>query len=365
MNDADQALNALIDAEKAEGAALATQQAASAALAEALTAQARVQALLDSLRAELEALPTLKDAREEMAPVETNAAEGQRAYETARAKLEGTAVNGMSASEYRQIGGEFFAALKAHLDAQARLAEAKAGLEVLRARIGELKKEIAALRSEAKKADDKVSEARAAAKAGSAAVAESDGAVDAALAALGEALGRLNPGPGGAPISPEILAVISGANREQRHDFLTIPSNVDALDGMVRKTLALFQAEMEKSVASADARTALVRSGVATRIASVTNRLARRRLSPMRKAILSRSYVPMLMRRLGDPVDPKIARDSVGLADLLVHDLDAADGPLHIYCAMLANAAISEMRIDAPAGSAQRQLITAQLLGSI
>lgn len=183
-----------------------------------------------------------------------------------------------------------------------------------------------------------------------------------ALVKLHEALGNT----GGQPIDESLLDLIATSGRTPRTDFLTLDAPGGTFDDLAEKALERFGQKVAPPDVVKQARDHLVRLGIASDISKVTKRLRRTRLSRIRRAVLAKAYVPLLMSRLGGRrIDPNIAEDTVGLADSILHDLDAEGGPIERYARLLTDMTVEAMRLDAGAGTPARQLIEVQIRSSI
>ncbi len=364
MNEADKALEAVTKAEQA------ADDAVKALLLAAEEHQGKAQAAQDNAariaqhKDRIDRFDKVRsEAQAAVAETEAAHAAAKAAFDAARDSIDDLAINGVAKSELAALRKTLDGPTRDLVAAATKLAEAKAALKLIERMIAEetkLLKEASGKTAALERDAERTDAAKAAAQSDS---DDAQHAVDGALKDLAKALAA----PVRQPISAEVLKLLSRAGQDRGRDFLTIATRDDGLDKLVRSALAELEQQMDAVVSPADARDALVEAGVATKVAMVTNRLSRSRLSPIRRAILSRSYAPLLLRRLGPKkkIDVDVAEDTVGLADTVLADLAADNGPLDIFSAMLAKRAVADMAIDAPDGSPQRALITAQLRGSL
>jgi predicted nucleic acid-binding Zn-ribbon protein len=167
-------------------------------------------------------------------------------------------------------------------------------------------------------------------------------------------------------IPPSLIDSIKAQGREEDRSFLTITTQEDALDPLVRQALDEFAANLNKATDPDDARGKLAKNGIASHIGKVTSRLSRQRMSPMRRAILSRAYVHILLTDLNAAkMDSDEAEDTVGLSDQVQRLLEGEKGQIDQFCELLAKKAVGKMHIDAVPGSREFNLIAAQLRASI
>jgi hypothetical protein len=112
----------------------------------------------------------------------------------------------------------------------------------------------------------------------------------------------------------------------------------------------------------------LVESGVATNIEKVTQRINRQRLSPIRRAVLARVYPDLLRHRLahnGGALNEEQTKDTSGLAQTVLADLEMAHGKLDEFAKVLAGRTAAAFALDAPAGSTQRAVLEARIRGGL
>jgi hypothetical protein len=166
----------------------------------------------------------------------------------------------------------------------------------------------------------------------------------------------------------EVLRLLSGRAKTAPDDFLTIKNRDVAFASVVRDALEEFASDAESQSKHDALRDALVESGVATNIEKVTQRINRQRLSPIRRAVLARVYPDLLRHRLahnGGALNEEQTKDTSGLAQTVLADLEMAHGKLDEFAKVLAGRTAAAFALDAPAGSTQRAVLEARIRGGL
>ncbi len=186
---------------------------------------------------------------------------------------------------------------------------------------------------------------------------------DAARAAFRDVLNA-----GAAPFDTEVIRIISGRPGTVPHDFLTITTRDLKLARPVRIALEKLGNEFSKSRDRNAVRDACVKAGIGSEVEAITRRVNRQRLPDMRREVLARVYHEILFNRLADPggtLAPTRARDTSGIAQSVLADLERSGGPLDKFAEILAEQSAGEMGLDAPPQSMNHAVLVARLRGGL
>lgn len=361
MTKAEEALKALSDAETGLSKVVADHDAKQDAHRVTNVAAALAEGKADTARSRLAGLTSaVRDAEKRVEDRKAKVDPAQQRADAALAALTAEINAGNKVSikllNVLQTANDGLSKVKADLQAEERalllLLERQKDADAKAKRFEADAKNASTAEAAAKK-DVTVSEGK---------VKAAENKVQEAIAALEAALKSTSSG---VQISPEVIKMISSAGKARGRDFLTILSQESSLDPLVRQALGKFAEAEEKANPSDAIRNGFVNAGVATDIGLVTRKINSTRMTPMRRAVLARNYVQMLGAELGNPPNADKAEDTVGLADTILRKLDETPGPLFNFCNVLAADAVAQMRLDAPEGSTQRELVVAQLFSSL
>ncbi|MBH5322452.1 hypothetical protein [Aurantiacibacter sediminis] len=214
--------------------------------------------------------------------------------------------------------------------------------------------------------EGRVTQARDESRTAATAVNQAEAAVGEAISDLADAIGSI--GNGHVPqIDPQVVKLLSQTGKDRRRDFLDIRTRSTSLDDLAQSAVDTLADESEEMHPRERLRDVLLEHGIATDIGKVTARINGARQSDIRRSITAAVFPSLVARRVIDDgvVNEDAAKDTIGLADTILLDLESDQGPLDRYAALLADKAISDMRLDAGPGTPQRQLITAQLRASL
>lgn len=363
-NPIEQAFMALRDAEYALTEAMQKREEIHEVLVLKTDQHSQVQGMIESLDTEIKELEArLIQMTEEAALLEREVEEQKQRTETAEAVLaEFRKENFTKAAQDRALR-ELRAAYFDWLKAVAKREKHETEMGFVKERIGSLTADRNAAAEKLAALADELGSAQADEKAADEVVDQKNEQLDAAMAGLRDSLGKA---PVGRPIDPSLLDLIANSGRTPAADFLTLKMPGGSFDDLAEKALETLGEQLSPQDKVNEARDRFVAMGIATDIAKVTKRLHRTRLSRIRKAVLVKSYVPLLVKRLGGPrMNPEVAEDTIGLADSIIYDLDAPGGPVEQYARLLTDITVDAMRLDAGTGTPARQLIEVQIRSSI
>jgi chemotaxis protein histidine kinase CheA len=163
---------------------------------------------------------------------------------------------------------------------------------------------------------------------------------------LREALGNSKPA---APAAPGKLP-----------DFLAIRVRQTEFDPIINRVLAEFRAEQNRNVDIARFSKELVERGLATSIGKVSQTLSRSRISETRRNILAAAYPALLKNQLGNPLKARLAKDTAGLAQNLLAELELV---LEDFAEGVVEASEKSLSLDLDAGA--RKALLARVRESI
>jgi hypothetical protein len=181
----------------------------------------------------------------------------------------------------------------------------------------------------------------------------------------------INKKPGMAPdkLPDELLDLIAGRNNKKSNGFLAISQRSVKFDPLVKA--AIEELKVKHKIRPDEAKViadVFVKEALAGDIDKVTQRLNRQRLSDVRRAVLNAVY-PMILRSHLDGTDlagdRRSAKDTIGLTETVLADLQSKKGPLADFAEILVDKTIEKMGINAPHGSTHHQLLVAQMRGSL
>lgn len=105
-------------------------------------------------------------------------------------------------------------------------------------------------------------------------------------------------------------------------EFLTIRLRQTEFDPIINRVLAEFRAKQNSKIDVAGFSKAIIDRGLATSIGKVSQALSRSRISETRRSVLAAAYPALLKNQLGDPPKARLAKDTAGLAQNLLAQLD-------------------------------------------
>lgn len=251
---------------------------------------------------------------------------------------------------------------------QLRLELAHAALSDAKQKLGGMESAIARAQEEVADWDQKLAGLAAAQDKLAAERNEAARRRDETRAAVDNALAQPAPAPQPAPIqlNSEVLRLLSGAPRTKPNDFLTITMRDTPFASVVQSALeTLVSAEQWKQRHNR-LRDELVGLGVASNIEKVTQKINRYRLSPIRRAVLARVYPDLLADRLLNHGggNLKRAKDTSGLAQTVLADLEKEKGTLDAFAGLLADRAAEVLGLAIHLPTA-RETLKARIRGSL
>ena len=178
--------------------------------------------------------------------------------------------------------------------AATRIAEA-ASKDAASAKAVEAKAEAAAKRAAA---------AETAAKKVATDLAKNSADIGSLRAALGNAGPETAPRPGKIP------------------SFLTIRLRETEFDPIINQVLVEFRASQNQHVNIEALTKSIVENGLVTSIDKVSQALSRSRIPETRRSVLAAAYPALLERQLGKPIKTRLAKDTSGLAQNLLAELE-------------------------------------------
>lgn len=142
---------------------------------------------------------------------------------------------------------------------------------------------------------------------------------------------------------------IIGRRRGEFGDLLAISrprSRLDPIAGAALKTLAP-QESAEKEV-----RAFIVRYGIASEVQKITGRLNSRRMTEGRRWVLATTYISLLGKLTKNECQGKdreevetLFKDDLGVAEKIMLDLEADDGPVHRFAEEIVRSVMEKNRI--------------------
>lgn len=151
------------------------------------------------------------------------------------------------------------------------------------------------------------------------------------------------------PIAREALDVLAAKLCKHDAQFREGGSNKGATTG-----------DLEKQV-----REYIVEKGIASEVKKVTQRLNARRMTDGRRWVLTATYVFLLAKLFQDKADEieDLMEDDLGVADKIMLDLEAENGPLDVFASLIVKEVMERNRIGK--SKTLQELVAQQVRGAI
>jgi hypothetical protein len=137
-------------------------------------------------------------------------------------------------------------------------------------------------------------------------------------------------------------------------DFLAIRVRQTEFDPIINRVLAQFRAEQNRNVDIARFSREIVERGLATSIGKVSQTLSRSRISETRRNVLAAAYPALLKNQLGNPLKARLAKDTTGLAQNLLAELEMV---LDDFAEGVVDASEKSLSLDLDAGARKALLV--------
>jgi hypothetical protein len=171
--------------------------------------------------------------------------------------------------------------------------------------------------------------------------------------------------------------IIDRRREELETDVLAIMRPRAKLDPIAEKALealctTLIKRDAQKGTAGKastpdelerEVRANIVERGFASEVKKVTDRLNARRMSDGRRWVLSATYVYLLAPLFAQKRIEDLIKDDLGVAEKIMLDLDAKNGPLDIFASLIVESVMDRNRISK--SETLRRIVSQQVRAAI